>query len=199
LDILNYLSGYSSSQCLLASEAFIHRNRRPLPLDLEVNDPNRMSCFFGFAPRCASILEELSTHMSEYNRSSIICRFQSSLNYSYVNGNHVCDLEVGLNLRGINTAFHKTGELISMTRCRPRSALLDPGLIYHVVSEILTAVESIPEKGNQNACLLFPLFTTGYYTQPDNTRDEIQRCKIVQRLTICKSLGMPRVCRCILS
>jgi len=103
----------------------------------------------------------------------------------YGNGIGVHEHDEGTGLEATNAAFHWAGLIHLLRRIYnlPRSAPEVQG----AVREIVSALQRVPQGGNAEACLLFPMFTAGVEAEEQSIRDTVLgRIKGVEDVGMCQ-------------
>ena len=103
----------------------------------------------------------------------------------YGNGIGVHEHDEGTGLESTNAAFHWAGLIHLQRRIYnlPRSA----PEVQRAVREIVDALQRVPQGGNAEACLLFPMFTAGVEADEQSIRDTVLgRIKGVEDVGMCQ-------------
>jgi hypothetical protein len=103
----------------------------------------------------------------------------------YGNGVGVHEHDEGTGLEYTNAAFHWAGQIHLLRRIYnlPRS----DEEVQHAVRQIVEALQRVPQGGNAEACLLFPMFTAGVEAEDQSIRDTVLgRIKGVEEFGMCQ-------------
>src|SRR2546423_2910732 len=100
-------------------------------------------------------------------------------------GMGVHEHDEGTGLEWTNAAFHWAGliHLLRRIHNRPRSARE----VQDAVGKIVEALQRVPQGGNAEACLLFPMFTAGVEAEDQTIKDTVLgRIKGVEDVGMCQ-------------